>query len=433
MSLTRRGVLLGIFCGLLAIAGLWRSPWLVAMAAAAFGMWCAALLLEYRDTRGLEVSFALDLPDTLRLGVPARFSSTVNNAASRPLVIEWLQQLPIALSGPPQKIERRTIAAQDELQHSISVLPCELGEGSVLAPAFRLSGRYGLALWNRTPDAVPRTFTVHPDTLLSYSLGLSGSQMGEQRHRKMGQGAEIEELRSYRRGDPLRLIDWKASAKRNAHIVRETSEDQHLEIMIAVDAGRSSNLLSGNLSLLGHYVNVAARLAEYATLQGDRVGLLIFAERTLHRVPPGRGAAALSRIRRDLGAVRSQAIDANPLGAALDISRMLKQRSLVVLLSDFEHADSTGQQVRATQLLARRHQTLLASVRNDDIDALASSDSGHWLTPHIALAAQDAQAARAATGRQLRALNATLVQARGQDLDHQVLATYRRLRSDRRI
>jgi len=433
MSLTTRGVLLGVICGLLTIVGLWTNQLLIILAAGALGVWCAALFVERREVRSLGVQVEAKLPSVVRLGVPAVLTTSIRNTAQRLLHIEWLQAYPGLLSGPAQQLEHATIAAAGSHSSTTRVVPIELGTTQLPQPAFRITGKYGLASWNRREGEFREDIAVMPDTLRDYSQDSAASQMGNRHRRAIGQGSELEQLREYRPGDALRMIDWKSTARYGSHVIRETSEEQHLEIVIAIDAGRSSNLLAGKLSLLGHYVNVAARLSEYATLQGDRVGLLIFAEQTLVRVSPGRGKASLGRIRSALAAARSQSIEANPLGAAFDLISLLRQRSLVVLLSDFEHADTTGQQVRAIKLLGARHQVVLASVRNRDIDDLALSDDPHWLTPQIALAAQDALADRAAVARQLRALGAVLVHADNAELDQQVLATYKRLRADRRI
>ncbi len=433
MSLSARGVLLGVFCGLLAIVGLWTHIGLVVVAAAALGIWCTALVAERREVRQLPIQVEAILPDVVRLGVPTQLTTKIRNTAQRLVQVEWLQAYPAPLIGPAQRLEQATIEIADSHASTTSILPVELGSTRLPQPAFRIAGKYGLASWNRVEGESLGDISVMPDTLRNYTQDAAASQLGNRHRRAIGQGSELEELRDYRPGDSLRMIDWKSTAKNGSHVIRETSEEQHLEIMIAVDAGRSSNLLSGQLSLLGHYVNVAARLAEYATLQGDRVGLLVFAQQTLVRIPPGRGRASLARIRAALATVNSQSIEANPLGAAFDLLRLLRRRSLVVLLSDFEHADTTGQQARATQLLGGRHRVVLASVRNRDVDELAVSSDPHWLTPQIALAAQDAQSDRAAVARQLRNLGAVLVHASDTELDQQVLATYKRLRADRRI
>jgi uncharacterized protein (DUF58 family) len=117
---------------------------------------------------------------------------------------------------------------------------------------------------------------------------------GAQPMQRVGSGSEVLQLREYQPGDAPRAIDWKASARRRRLISRDFSEDQHLEILIALDAGRASGLAAGDSDRLALYANVAARLAQRATLLDDRVGLLIYADRPLAALAPGRGVAALA-------------------------------------------------------------------------------------------------------------------------------------------
>ena len=114
-------------------------------------------------------------------------------------------------------------------------------------------------------------------------------------------------MRDYRPGDPQHLIDWKATARSSRLVSRDFSEDQHLEIVLAIDAGRASALRAGDLDRFGHYANIAARFAEHAVAQDDRVGLVVFADRPLAAIAPGRGIGTVVRIRAMLAAVQPAA------------------------------------------------------------------------------------------------------------------------------
>ena len=101
-------------------------------------------------------------------------------------------------------------------------------------------------------------------------------------------------------------IDWKATARRGSLIAREYSEAQHLEILVVIDASRASRVRAGELDRLGLYANVAARLAEHAVSAEDRVGLLVYAERTLAACLPDRGVRAVTRLRHALETLETQ-------------------------------------------------------------------------------------------------------------------------------
>ena len=148
-----------------------------------------------------------------------------------------------------------------------------------------------------------RAFAVAPDSLPRGARAIAGESAGETPRRLPGAGVELLQLREYASGDALSRIDWKATARRGSLVSREYSEAQHLEILLVIDASRASRVRAGDLDRLGLYANVAARLAEHAVSVEDRVGLLVYAERTLGACLPDRGMRAVTRLRRALEAL----------------------------------------------------------------------------------------------------------------------------------
>ena len=62
----------------------------------------------------------------------------------------------------------------------------------------------------------------------------------------------------------MRSIDWKASARLSRWISRDFVAEQHLEIVLVLDTGRTSGIAIDRLTRLGHYVNAACRFAQHA-------------------------------------------------------------------------------------------------------------------------------------------------------------------------
>ena len=55
-----------------------------------------------------------------------------------------------------------------------------------------------------------------------------------------GQGTEFDSLREYVRGDDVRSIDWRASARRADVVVRTWRPERDRRVMIVLDTGRTS-------------------------------------------------------------------------------------------------------------------------------------------------------------------------------------------------
>jgi uncharacterized protein (DUF58 family) len=249
----------------------------------------------------------------------------------------------------------------------------------------------------------------------------------------VGAGAELHQLRGYRYGDPLARIDWKATARTRDFVTREFSEDRHLDILIAIDAGRFSRVRAGALDRLGHYANAAARFAEIVTPNDDRVGLLVFSDRPLVECAPARGLPAVARIRRALEDLTVGSAESDPTAAAVRIRGLLKRRGLVVLLTDLDDANVADSLARAVRLLSPPHFVVVAGIRSPDIAALAVGEAHTWNDPWVALAAQEHEARVALQRLSLRRLGAPVIVTSAELLEKTLLAEYESLRRSRRV
>jgi uncharacterized protein (DUF58 family) len=296
----------------------------------------------------------------------------------------------------------------------------------------RLRGRFGLAWWARDL-AVERGVMIAPDTLRATVQRPTGAPTGMRPRRTEGAGSELHQLRAYMPGDPLGRIDWKATARFGRLVSREFSEDQHLDILVAIDAGRLSRIRAGHLDRLGLFANIAARFAEAATPNDDRVGLLVFSDRPLAVCAPDRGLAAVARIRHALERLTPQAAESDPLAAAVQIRALLRHRSLVVLLTDPEDPTISESLARAVRLLSPPHQVVVAGVHSAEIAALANREARDWIDPWISLAAQERESSAHNHREMLKRLGAPVIAAREDLLERAVFHEYEALRRSRRV
>ena len=203
--------------------------------------------------------------------------------------------------------------------------------------------------------------------------------------------------------------------------------------MLAIDAGRASSLRAGNLDRFGHYANIAARFAEHAVAHDDQVGLVIFADRPLASIAPGRGIGTVARIRALLTAAQPAAAESNPLNAVLRIRQLVRHRSLVVMLTDLDDATVAGQLASAARLLLPKHLPLVAGLASPEAQALAHGQADGWVAPYEALAAQEYCARLAKNAAALRALGAPTLLALPSQMERAVFEAYSEFRIRRRV
>jgi uncharacterized protein (DUF58 family) len=431
MHLARRAYVLVLLSAVLAIIGIWSNEgeyaglWRIPAALLLLGLAVEKFLVSRRpvDVRVATASRAF-------LGRPQPAAFTFVNPGTRPLTLEYAPATPVGFAPLPA-IRRVGAAARSSVADAVTLLPVRLGPQVWPALAARVLGAFALAWWTIALHP-QQQLVVAPDTLRAQvrPRGMTG---GARARRIAGAGAELHQLRHYAQGDPLSRIDWKATARTGALVTREYSEDQHLDVLVAIDAGRLSRLRCGELDRFGLYGNVAARFAEIVTHHDDRIGLIVYADRVLAACPPARGLAAVSRLRHTLEALSVQPAESDPTAAAVSIRSLLKHRALVLLLTDLDDANVAHQLVRAVRLLSPPHLVMVGGVHSGEIAALAQSEARLWQDPWVALAAAE-HASRAAGQRALlQRLGAPVVAAPAQRLEQELFERYEVLRRLRRI
>jgi uncharacterized protein (DUF58 family) len=403
-------------------ADLWRVP------AAALLL---ALIIEGIVSRRQGMRIERRLPARGFLGQSFASELVVHNTAPYALQLDTLDEPPPTLKADYEPLHWRIAPGKSSTQR-VSMIPQELGEIEWETLRTRSLGAFGLAWWHRRLR-LPATLPVVPDHLHAGDHRAGSADQGRYLRSSSGGGTELMGLRNYQRGDPLRSIDWKATARRGSPIVRLFANEEHVELVLAVDAGRTSGIQSGSLTRLGHYANVAARLAERSLANGDHVGLVVFAEAPIYAAVGLRGASGLKRIRGALAGMRTQARESNPLAAALRVRRLVSQRSLVVMFTDMDEGEIAGQLRRATSFLTPKHLPVVASLMDEDVLEMRWQGAKRWIDPYAMLAALEITKGARRTALHLERSGAHVVLARPAELDKRVLAAYENLRSRRRV
>jgi uncharacterized protein (DUF58 family) len=88
---------------------------------------------------------------------------------------------------------------------------------------------------------------------------------------------DFREIRSYVTGDPMKNINWKATARRNTAVplVNEYEKEGKKAVLLFLDAGATMNLGNSLESLLEYAVEATGNLLLYSVHRGYRVGVAI--------------------------------------------------------------------------------------------------------------------------------------------------------------
>ncbi len=182
---------------------------------------------------------------------------------------------------------------------------------------------------------------------LSLKPGVIGAlQSGDYQSAFKGRGMEFDESRLYQAGDDIRNIDWRVTArtgKAHTKLFREERERPvHLWVdfrspMFFATRGKFKSVIAAELASL---------FAWTAQRQGDRVGGIVFSDTVHHELKPQRGKTAVLRLinhmvehpgwqQADANADQQQGL----LHSLINLWRLVKPGSMVILLSDFRGFD----------------------------------------------------------------------------------------------
>lgn len=189
------------------------------------------------------------------------------------------------------------------------------------------------------------------------------SQIGIKRRPRRGEGMEFLQLRDYRRGDSLRQVDWKATARRKKIISREYQDERDQQIVMLVDSGRRMRAMDGELSHFDHSLNAMLLVSYIALRQGDSVSVMSFGEG--HRwIPPQKGVGRMKTILNGMYDLTAENCAADYVAAAEQLAVLQRKRSLVIVVTNTRDEES-DELAMAVNLMRKRHVVLVANIREN--------------------------------------------------------------------
>lgn len=201
-----------------------------------------------------------------------------------------------------------------------------------------------------------------------------GRRHGRHRSARAGVGLDFRDHRPYVPGDDLRRLDWRAVARRERLVLRQTEAEDELSISLIVDGSGGMAYGEGERSKLAAARAVAGGLAWLASAQGDAVGLCIGTDGRLD-ADLARPAAGHER----MVALTTALLDLQPRGSCpwpellAAVAPRLPRRSVVVVLSDLLDPGGRGRTEDDEQMLrglahlrARQHDVVLVQILHPD-------------------------------------------------------------------
>jgi uncharacterized protein (DUF58 family) len=312
--------------------------------------------------------------------------------------------------------------------------PTRRGPRAFGAVTVRYDAPLGLvARQERTPLVAP--FDVYPDVHAARSLemlrrqGRQDARLGSLRVR--GGDTEFERLRPYQRGDEVRHVDWRASARRDDLTVRQYQADSNQNVVFALDVGRAMRAESGGLTSVDHALNAALLAADVALRGGDKAGLMAFDDAPRAFLRPTGGRTGARKLTRAAYALEPGMAATDYRAAMTFLQSQVRARSLLVVFTNLLEPRSARDLASSVRSLLPRHLPLCVLMRDEDVEALVKQPARGEVDLYVRAAAAEALAWRDGLVRSLQRSGVLVLDARPGDVTPALVKRYLEIKARR--
>ncbi|MDB5050794.1 MAG: hypothetical protein JWO30_3865 [Fibrobacteres bacterium] len=318
-------------------------------------------------------------PARFTLGKPGTLTLTLRGQTASQRTLRILVELPPQLSPSLAAADLRLRPGTGDWNVSFPVTPVLRGRSAV--GGFTLETASPLGLWSlRRSGTLPCGIRVYPglaDGTGKVALPETLSLAGQHLRRQVGKGREFDKLREYLHGDDFHDIHWKATAKRGFPVTKTFQAENTQQVYAILDASRMSSVPlaaqtgdAGASSPVGmpsvpmeYYLRTALRLGMAAERQGDRYGLMLYAERPFDFIRAGKGKSHYGRFRDALCGLESRPAGPDYSELFTDLRLRLRKRAMLIFLCSLDEpalAESFTEQIA---LISRQHLITVVAVK----------------------------------------------------------------------
>jgi uncharacterized protein (DUF58 family) len=198
---------------------------------------------------------------------------------------------------------------------------------------------------------------------------------GRQRLRRTGLSLEFEQIKDYVPGDDYRTINWKASARKGQLMVNNYVEERSQPIYCVIDKGRLMKFPFEGMTLLDYAVNASLALINVALGRQDKAGLITFSKKVDQFLAADRKASQMETVLEALYNVETEFKETDFETLYAQLRSRLKQRSLLILFTNFESIHSLRRQLPYLRSIGRYHLLVTVFFDNTELHALQQADA----------------------------------------------------------
>jgi len=201
------------------------------------------------------------------------------------------------------------------------------------------------------------------------------TEMGIKRIRRISNNNEFEQIRDYIKGDDFSTINWKATARRTKLMVNQFIDERSQQVYAILDMGRTMKMPFEGMSLLDYSINSALIVLNTAMIKQDKAGLISFEKDITTHLSANRKPTQMKKILESLYKLETQYQEANYEMLYNLVRNKIKQRSLLLIYTNFEGITSMHRQLPLFRRIAKNHLLVVIFFENTEIEKLIEGKS----------------------------------------------------------
>jgi uncharacterized protein (DUF58 family) len=322
--------------------------------------------------------FIINRSPVIKRNLPERFS----NGDENPVLLQIENNYPFTIHAElidevPEQFQQRNFSVKEKLkkgeakQIRYTLRPVERGAyefGSVHA---YIQSQLGLLERRFTSDESV-TIPVYPSFMQMRRFQLLAeaaqtAEAGNRRLRKLGHSMEFEQIKEYVQGDDVRTLNWKATARKGALMVNSFTDEKSQQVYCIIDKGRLMKMPFKGLTLLDYAINATLVVCNVALHKQDRFGLLTFNHKSGSALAADRKPVQLEKVLQLLYNQQTSFLESDFERLYTKVRTVVKQRSLLILFTNFESLSGLHRQMPYLKRLAKYHLLLVIFFENTEL------------------------------------------------------------------
>jgi uncharacterized protein (DUF58 family) len=208
-----------------------------------------------------------------------------------------------------------------------------------------------------------------------YAISNRLTDIGIKKIRRVGHTMEFDQIKEYVRGDDVRSINWKATARANDLMVNQYQDERSQNVINVIDTGRVMKMPFDGLHLLDYAINTSLVISNIALIKDDKAGLVTFSNKDSLVVKPEKKRTHIQRIQEALYNVQTNFLESDYEQLLISLRKHVNQRSLVLLYTNFETFSAMDRQLPYLQRIAKDHLLVTIFFENTEMSKLLNEES----------------------------------------------------------